>query len=56
MKYEARQAQLLTDDKALAEQHTLMLEQNTQLTEQVVKLTNELHSVICQRGEGVPQI
>jgi uncharacterized membrane protein len=54
--YEARQAQLLTDDKALAEQHTLMLEQNTQLTQQVVKLTNELHSVICQRGEGVPQI
>jgi uncharacterized membrane protein len=48
--YEARQAQLLADDKALAEQHTRMLEQNTQLTQQVAKLTSELHSVICERG------
>jgi len=47
---QARQAQLLADDKALAEQHTRMLEQNTQLTEQVAKLTSELHSVICERG------
>jgi uncharacterized membrane protein len=50
--FEARQAQVLTDDKALAEQHTLMLEQNTRLTEQVAKLTSELHSVICERGHG----
>jgi uncharacterized membrane protein len=48
--YEARQAQLLADDKALAEQHSRMLEQNTQLTQQVAKLTSELHSVICERG------
>jgi uncharacterized membrane protein len=48
--FEANQAQVLIQDKALAEQHTRMLEQNTQLTQQVAKLTNELHSVICERG------
>jgi uncharacterized membrane protein len=53
--YEERQAQLLADDKALAEQHTRMLEQNTQLTQQVAKLTSELHSVICERGAGTSQ-
>jgi uncharacterized membrane protein len=49
--FEASQAKILVQDKALAEQHTRMLEQNTQLTQQVAKLTSELHSVICQRGE-----
>jgi uncharacterized membrane protein len=48
--YQANQAQVLVQDKALAEQHTRMLEQNTVLTQQVAKLTSELHSVICERG------
>jgi uncharacterized membrane protein len=47
--YEADQAHVLVQDKALAEQHTRMLEQNTALTQQVAKLTSELHSVICER-------
>jgi uncharacterized membrane protein len=46
--YEAQQAQVLVDDKALAEQHTRMLEQNTALTRQVAELTRELHTVICK--------
>jgi uncharacterized membrane protein len=48
--FEASQARVLIQDKALAEQHTRMLEQNTQLTEQVAKLTSELHTVICKDG------
>jgi uncharacterized membrane protein len=50
--YEANQARVLDQDKALAEQHTRMLEQNTELTRQVAQLTSELHSVICERGGG----
>jgi uncharacterized membrane protein len=46
--YEARQAELLDQDKALAEQHLLMLQQNTDLTQQVATLTAELHNVICR--------
>jgi uncharacterized membrane protein len=53
--YEARQAQVLVEDKALAEQHSRMLEQNTQLTRQVAKLTEELHGVICTDGHGAGQ-
>jgi uncharacterized membrane protein len=45
--YEERQARVLVQDKALAEQHTRMLEQNTELTQQVATLTQELHTVIC---------
>jgi uncharacterized membrane protein len=45
--YEAQQARVLVDDKALAEQHSRMLEQNTELTRQVAKLTQELHAAIC---------
>jgi uncharacterized membrane protein len=48
--YEARQAELLDQDKAMTEQHTRMLNQNTALTEQVATLTRELHSVICKDG------
>jgi uncharacterized membrane protein len=46
--YEARQAELLNQDKAMTEQHTKMLNQNTELTEQVATLTRELHHVICK--------
>jgi uncharacterized membrane protein len=45
--YEQRQAQVLVDDKSLAEQHARMLEQNTALTQQVAELAQELHAVIC---------
>src|SRR5271154_2973238 len=48
--FEARQAQLLADDTALAEQHSQMLQQNTDLTRQVAQLTAELHNAICVRG------
>jgi uncharacterized membrane protein len=48
--YEARQAELLNQDKAMTEQHTKMLNQNTALTEQVATLTRELHNVICKDG------
>jgi uncharacterized membrane protein len=50
--YETRQTHVLAQDKALAEQHTLMLEQNTELTRQVAALTRELHTVICTQGSG----
>jgi uncharacterized membrane protein len=49
--FEAGQAKMLLDDKALAEQHSRMLEQNTALTRQVAKLTEELHTVICAQGK-----
>jgi uncharacterized membrane protein len=49
--FEASQAKMLLDDKALAEQHSRMLEQNTALTRQVAKLTEELHTVICAQGK-----
>jgi uncharacterized membrane protein len=45
--YEDKQAEGLAQDKALGQQHTLLLAQNTQLTEQVVQLTRELHAAIC---------
>jgi uncharacterized membrane protein len=48
--YEARQAQLLADDKKLAEQHSQMLQQNTDLTRQVAQLTAELHNAVCVQG------
>jgi uncharacterized membrane protein len=46
--YEARQAELLDQDKSMTEQHTKMLNQNTELTQQVATLTRELHHVICK--------
>jgi uncharacterized membrane protein len=48
--YEAGQAALLAQDKALSEQHSQMLSQNTELTRQVAKLTEELHTAICEGG------
>jgi uncharacterized membrane protein len=51
--YETRQAALLADDKALAQQHSQMLEQNTELTQQVAQLTADLHNVICVHGRTV---
>jgi uncharacterized membrane protein len=48
--FEARQSQLLAQDKSMAEQHSQMLAQNTALTEQVATLTRELHHTICKGG------
>ena len=50
--YEARQAELLDQDKTMSEQHAQMLAQNTALTEQVAALTRELHDEICKRGKA----
>jgi len=50
-RFEASQAELLHQDKALAEQHLQMLEQNTALTRQVAELTTELHRVICEEDK-----
>ncbi|HST56884.1 MAG TPA: DUF1003 domain-containing protein [Solirubrobacteraceae bacterium] len=44
MHFEQRQAELLTQDKELSEQHSRMLAQNTDLTRQIAKLTEELHA------------
>jgi uncharacterized membrane protein len=51
-RYEARQAQLLDQDKSMSEQHLTMLAQNTDLTQQVATLTKELHDVICNDDGG----
>jgi uncharacterized membrane protein len=48
--FEAGQAKLLEQDKALSEQHSQMLSQNTELTQQVANLTRELHAAICKPG------
>jgi uncharacterized membrane protein len=48
--FEAGQANLLAQDKTLAEQHAQMLTQNTELTRQVARLTEELHATICKPG------
>jgi uncharacterized membrane protein len=48
--FEAKQAELLDQDKSMAEQHAQLLAQNTALTEQVAKLTTELHRAICLGG------
>jgi uncharacterized membrane protein len=48
--FEAGQAKLLEQDKALSEQHSQMLSQNTELTQQVAALTRELHTAICKPG------
>jgi uncharacterized membrane protein len=49
---EARQAQSLAQDKAMAEQQAKMLAQNTQLTEQVATITRQLHEVVCKDDGG----
>jgi uncharacterized membrane protein len=45
--FEARQTEVLKRERALAEQHLVMLAQNTQLTEQIAQLTTELHQAVC---------
>jgi uncharacterized membrane protein len=44
---ETRQIEVLSHERAMSEQHLMMLEQNTQLTEQIARLTAELHQAIC---------
>jgi uncharacterized membrane protein len=50
--YEQRQAELLSQDKTMAEQHSRMLAQNTELTEQVAKLTADLHTALVKKHPG----
>jgi uncharacterized membrane protein len=50
--YETRQTEVLSRERAMAEQHLAMLAQNTHLTEQIARLTAELHQAVC----GPPQV
>jgi uncharacterized membrane protein len=45
--FEKRQTEVLTRERAMAEQHLQLLAQNTELTEQIARLTKELHQAIC---------
>jgi uncharacterized membrane protein len=45
--FEARQLEVLSRERAMAEQHLKMLAQNTALTEQIAQLTAELHQAVC---------
>jgi uncharacterized membrane protein len=45
--FEARQTEVLLRERALDEQHLVLLAQNTRLTQEVVRLTTELHAAIC---------
>jgi uncharacterized membrane protein len=45
--FEARQTEVLKRERALAEQHLILLAQNTKLTEEIARLTAELHATIC---------
>jgi uncharacterized membrane protein len=45
--FEARQGEVLARERALAEQHLVLLAQNTRLTEEIARLTTELHAAIC---------
>jgi uncharacterized membrane protein len=45
--FEARQTDVLRRERALAEQHLVLLSQNTKLTEQIARLTTELHQAVC---------
>ncbi len=58
--FETRQTDVLRRERALAEQHLVLLAQNTKLTEEIARLTTELHATICRQtmpGErpGSPQ-
>jgi hypothetical protein len=44
--FEARQTDVLRRERALAEQHLVLLSQNTKLTEQIARLTTE-HQAVC---------
>jgi uncharacterized membrane protein len=50
-RYEQRQAEVLEQDKAMAEQHARMPAHNTDLTQRIVALTEELHAAIGAKGE-----
>jgi uncharacterized membrane protein len=45
--FEARQLEVLSRERTMAEQHLKMLAQNTALTEQIAQLTAELHQAVC---------
>ncbi|MDQ2759906.1 MAG: hypothetical protein M3Y17_05585 [Actinomycetota bacterium] len=45
--FEARQTDVLKRERALAEQHLVLLAQNTKLTEEIARLTTELHATFC---------
>jgi uncharacterized membrane protein len=45
--FEARQLEVLSRERTMAEQHLKMLAQNTALTEQIARLTAELHQAVC---------
>jgi uncharacterized membrane protein len=45
--FEARQSEVLDRERALAEQHLVLLAQNTRLTQEIARLTTELHATIC---------
>lgn len=46
--FEVRQTEVVERERALAEQHLVLLAQNTHLTEEIVRLTTELHTTICR--------
>ncbi len=48
--FEARQTDVLERERALAQQHVLLLAQNTELTREIARLTTELHATICRPG------
>jgi uncharacterized membrane protein len=48
--FEASQAEMLEQDKRLAEQHSAMLTQNTELTREVARLTKEVHAAVYEGG------
>jgi uncharacterized membrane protein len=51
--FERSQAQMLDQDKQLAEQQGEMLAQNTRITREVERLTKEVHAAICS-GAAAP--
>jgi uncharacterized membrane protein len=52
--FEVRQTEVLTRERALSEQHLVLLTQNTRLTEEIARLTTELHRAICKDGPPIP--
>jgi uncharacterized membrane protein len=52
--FEVRQTEVLTRERALSEQHMVLLAQNTRLTEEIARLTTELHAAICSDGPPIP--
>jgi uncharacterized membrane protein len=50
--FEVRQTEVLARERALAEQHLILLAQNTQLTQEIARLTADLHATICGHDDG----